>query len=127
MYKVQTMSEAQVQALIPGEIEKCHNLQQNYHLSTCNSDSSSSIFHMCHIAIVPIYMEIPFFDANGERVSQFKMMAKVIGKNGIFLKQIKQNCAEAFPNKISAASYHPDSSVPFQNLRIELTKVYSSQ
>ena len=41
---------------------------------------------MCHIAIVPIHMEIPFFDLNGEKVSQFKMMAKVIGKNGIFLK-----------------------------------------
>ena len=36
-------------------------LARVYDLSTCNSDSSSSIFHMPFIAIIPIHMEIPTF------------------------------------------------------------------
>ena len=72
----------------------------NYDLSTCNSDSSSSIFHMSYIGVIPIHMDIPIF-FRGVQLSTFKLMAKIIGKNGIFLKQIKQNCVEAFPNKTS--------------------------
>ena len=43
-------------------------------------------------------------------------MAKVIGKNGIFLKQIRENCAMAFA-KPGPSGQH--------SLRIELTKVFS--
>ena len=52
----------------------------SYDLSTCNSDSSSSIFHLPYIAVLPIHMDLPLF-FKGKRVSEFKLMAKVIGKS----------------------------------------------
>ena len=120
-----TVSEAQMKALYPERHVESHNLRRNYQLSTCHSDSSSSIFHMSCFCIVPIHMEIPLFNQFGERISQFKMMAKIIGKNGVFLKQIKTNCASAFPAKINGSNQESSSSSQNQNLRIELTKVYS--
>jgi hypothetical protein len=41
-------------------------------------------------------MEIPIFTRSGEKLEPFKLMAKIIGKNGVFLKEIKQNCHDAF-------------------------------
>lgn len=63
-------------------------------------------------------MEIPLLDANGVEKSTFKMMAKVIGKSGIFLKQIKMNCFDILnkPYDIKTAN---------SLLRIEVTKVFS--
>jgi hypothetical protein len=40
-------------------------------------------------------MEIPIFSQYGTILDPFKLMAKVIGKNGIFLKEIKLNCQDA--------------------------------
>lgn len=62
------------------------------------------------------------FNHKGEKVSDFKMMAKVIGKNGIFLKQIKNNCADAFQSKIKHHMLQGHNM-----LRIELTKVFNER
>jgi hypothetical protein len=65
-------------------------------------------------------MEIPILDAKGMEKSSFKMMAKVIGKSGIFLKQIKLNCFAAFNKPYDVKNAN-------SLLRIEVTKVFSKE
>ena len=65
------------------------------------------------------------FDHYGKLSGMFKMMAKVIGKSGVFLKQIKMNCAEAFPNLGAKNDKQRTKPHQGQSLRIELTKVFS--
>lgn len=96
-------------------------LYQQYQFSPFSSDSSQSIFTFTYIAVVPVHIEIPLLNSSGKQVSNFKLMAKLIGKNGIFLKTIKQNCEEAFPKKVKSTK--PNMSI----CRIELTKVFSKE
>ena len=106
--------------LHPEAFRKSQNYQQ-YQFSPFNSDSSQSIFTFTYIATIPIHIEIPLLNASGEQAASFKLMAKLIGKNGIFLKTIKKNCEEAFPKKVK--NMKPNVSI----CRIELTKVFTKE
>lgn len=77
---MRSLSECQLRNLYPENYDFCDKVSNKYFLSTCNSDSSSSIFLLPFIAIIPIHMEIPIF-IRGKKKSVYKMMAKVIGKN----------------------------------------------